>query len=784
MINVSDNDNMADLSQSFITGEKRVKRFGIKGIVSLLFDMRKGFRKTIHLLPIYILMLMWIIFSLIASFGVKSMFTDILCLLTFSEGGMTGGFLGITGGIIGKVIYAYFIMSILLPVYSKQKTYKGIIHGAGTFVHSFVFYDLKSVSSAIAGLGFAFVTYNMLTGNNSWINSFISPAIFILTIRAMGNRYGGLWDAVSAMTKKDHGSTVKIMAGYALGILLAVPCFLFGSAFICYIIGLTLIVISVLLIMTGFFIRRKKRTGISGVILILLCMSVLMNPLNVHAAVTREIEGIWILEDIDLIDPDTNENPNEYTEVADGYFHKHYAVDSHYDTQYWWSTLPEKIYAGHETDTMIAQKMVYSGDTDMTQSVYLKATMYISYTLPDTGETQANYFQSSPDFTQINISGEYESENTVFFMSMTGYYDLYDKLDKNNCKLVIEMHASFGGRVDYIYGFQENDADRFFTWLVGNGSYEDHLSPLNTLFSDLMAVLFSLMCVAISLGSVSLRKKKTTAKSGAEARKEKPDIIVPVEENIPFEEDMFSDALMDLQDRLYSGLSVSWVKYREILMKTLGRSKEHTMQYRNILAMEASAVKFRNSIIGLGSGLASFGYNNDCFASAIRGDEIAMILGKAIYANYIFNSIASDTPYLAFLETCDAFALEGMKAGSIASSAANMKGIAGIGLEGLKDPESAFKSAEKGRYGETIRKMVKSQELTLDDIKGFSNTDITAEQIDGLYTKIMSGTLDDEDVKVLQKYKIYSTKSALKYSQLQYTSYENTSLVVKSFFDW
>jgi hypothetical protein len=125
-----------------------------------------------------------------------------------------------------------------------------------------------------------------------------------------------------------------------------------------------------------------------------------------------------------------------------------------------------------------------------------------------------------------------------------------------------------------------------------------------------------------------------------------------------------------------------------------------------------------------------------------------------------------------------------MKAGTIASSAANMKGIAGIGLEGLKDPENALKSAEKGRYGETIRKMVKSHELTLDDIKGFSNTDITVEQIDGLYEKIMSGTLDDEDMKVLMKYKIYSTKSALKYSQLQYTSYENTSLVVKSFFDW
>jgi hypothetical protein len=346
------------------------------------------------------------------------------------------------------------------------------------------------------------------------------------------------------------------------------------------------------------------------------------------------------------------------------------------------------------------------------------------------------------------------------------------------------MHASFGGRVDYIYSFQENDVDRFFTWLVGNGSYEDHLSPWNTLFSDLTAIFFALICVATSLGSVSLRKKKTTEKTGADSKKGKPAIIVPVEENMPFEEDIFSDALINLQNHLYNSLSVSWVKYKEILMKTLGRSKEHPVQYKNILAMETSTVKFKNSITGLGNGLAALGYNNDCFASAIRGDEIALILGKAIYANYIFNSIASDTPYLAFLFTCDAFALEGMKAGTIASSAANMKGIAGIGLEGTKDPESAFKSADKGRYGETIRKMVKTGELTLDEIKGFSNSDITTEQINELYARIKNGTLEDEDMLTLSKYKIYSTKSALRYSQLQYTSYENTSLVVKSFFDW
>lgn len=782
--NVSDYSFSKNMVQFSKPWENSKSRLGLKGIKSILMDFRKGIRRATYLIPVYVLAAVWLVISLLFALEIRTPLLNFFAFLTYSDGAMSGGLLGAVGGIVGKMIYLYFIVMLLTPVYSLQKPFKGISTGLRMFFNSMLrFKNLKDIYIPVVTAGLSFIGFNMFTGNNNWINSIISPVIVIIILRAIGRKSGITWDIFHRVFGKSMSEdiTIRSLGGYIVGILLAIPCFLFSSAFICYYIGLLLIFISLVIRLIDVLIIR--RAGFRRIMPIILATIILLSPISVLAAPVNEIKGIWVLHDINIIDPDTNENPKENTYVSDGYIRKHYSVDATYNIEYFWDIPPKKIYAGNETKLLINQKVVYSGSEDTKQTSSLKTSMFITY-IPDDKNPEINeYFKASKDFATENMFLAHEQDYTAFFLKILNYYDLYKELNKNNCRLTISVQASFGGRVEYVYNLQKSPTDQFFTWFAGSGSDNEHYKPWGTVITNFITITAALMGATVSVGSLTLRRKKSTSKT----TQKKTDIIqkgknAGNDNNISTSD--LSDNLTNLYDSLSKASAAGWPKYKEVFQKTLSKSKDHIIQAKSIYAIESSINRYRNSVSGLIHDLSALGYNNDAHALDIRGEEITNATGKIVYSNYVFNSLASGNPYCAFIELANAFALENMKAGVLVSPSVHLRGIMSIGLDSINDAQTAYRNALNGRYGDKIRNMSRKGEITYETVQKFTQTVIKSDELDKLYESVINGTLTEEEYKEISSYRVYSTKRAVKQAQTHNFKYEETSLVVKSLFDW
>ena len=774
-------ENMMQFSKPL---EKSRNRLGLTGLKYMLIDLRKGLRRTTYLIPVFAVAVIWIAVSLLFSAGIDTVFLRILSFFTYADAGMNGGFLGLTGGILGKMAYAYFIVMLLTPLYSLQKPFKGVIPGAKTYIsQSFRFRKLKDIYTFILGMGFSFMAYNMLTGDNAWTKSIISLIIAVIFFRGMGKKYGFTWDVFHRVfsDSRDEDTTLKAMGGYVTGLLLAVPTFLFNFPFLSYYIGIVLIVIFLVLKFIEFIMLHKA--DFKRIFPIILVCMMLLYPLSaLSAPVTSEIRGVWILQDVKLVNPDTKKNPKDNTYVSDGYIRKQYSADSQYTIEYFWKSLPKKIHAGDESRVMIETRLVYTSAEETALKTQLNSAMFITYK-PNPKEPEVNkYFPGSRDFSVEGVFTELQQEHTAFFLKITDYYELYDLLTKNNCHLTVSVQASFGGRVEYIYRLQRTPVDGFLTWLAGDGTAYDHLGPLGTVFSNVASVTASMLCAAVAVGSLTLKRKKGLL-TDVKRTDKKEEIPEEKYTDIRTESD-FADNLVNLYEIFSNAFAAGWPKYREVLTKTLSRSKDNAVAYKSVGAIESSISTYFNSLSGITNSLAALGYNNDSLGLQQRGEEITNATGKIVYANYVFQSLASGTSYSAFMELANAFALENTKAGVIASPSIHLRGIMTLVLDSISDAQNAYKNAVNGRYGEKIRSMVKDGELTYKSIQAFADTVIKAEETDKLYERVPAGIVTSKDRKYLSSYTACATERAAKQAQGAAFRHENTSLVVSSLFDW
>lgn len=233
----------------------------------LLFGNMKrffsGFRETFHdkkkLVIVLTLSVIWIILNLLSQWGIHSLPVQILSFLTFAGGGMSGGVLEIAGGIAGKGIFAYFLVGIVLPLFSGRNPFKGM--GIGV-KHLFSVLSPKtgSLPALLMGVGVAWFIFNFLAGRAILPNSMVGIAAFFISLRSLGNSSGFLRSFIaSLLVKKRAASADKITAvqstmagisvGFALSPLVTVISSIYpGYVYSGYILGLIGIVASVVLL--------------------------------------------------------------------------------------------------------------------------------------------------------------------------------------------------------------------------------------------------------------------------------------------------------------------------------------------------------------------------------------------------------------------------------------------------------------------------------------------------------------------------------------------------------
>ncbi len=231
-------------------------------IVSIFKNFKGVLRDKKKLIPAIIMTIIWVTVSILPTIGITGTPIRYLSFLTFARGGMGQGLTRLIGGTLGKGLFAYFVTSLILPIFSGKKTFKGIGGGIKTLFNSFAVKDIKGLTPIFLGGGLGLIAYNFLTGNAIIQNSMIGIVGFIMGLRGLSRKTGFLRGFIMSFTNKsskekhvDSFYINKIIAGFTWGFALSIPLSTIGFSYTCYYTGVFFIGVAILL---KIFVGKKK----------------------------------------------------------------------------------------------------------------------------------------------------------------------------------------------------------------------------------------------------------------------------------------------------------------------------------------------------------------------------------------------------------------------------------------------------------------------------------------------------------------------------------------------
>jgi len=216
----------------------------LQGLSGLFRSIGAAFKDKKRWIPALILGLVWFALTLLPLLGVNPLPVRWISFLSFAGGGTSGGITGLVGGIVGKGVFAYFLMSLVIPLTRGQKPFAGIAGGFKRFFPAFGTKGTTQSAHLLAGMGAALVFYNFITGTASLVNSMAGVAALLLSLRALSGKAGFLRRFLGALitkkTAKGSANTEavnRIIAGMAAGFALAIALSAIPFAYIGYAAG-------------------------------------------------------------------------------------------------------------------------------------------------------------------------------------------------------------------------------------------------------------------------------------------------------------------------------------------------------------------------------------------------------------------------------------------------------------------------------------------------------------------------------------------------------------------
>ena len=150
------------------------------------------------LIPAIVLSVIWTVFSLMSGLGANIPVLRFFYTLTYSNGGMYGGFFGAIGGIFGKALFVAVVNAFVLALINRQNPFKGIGKG---FKNAAVT-GLSAVSPYLIGGGTGVILYWFFNITSAPINSAVAIVGAIAAIRAAGSQNGILFSLAFTLAGK------------------------------------------------------------------------------------------------------------------------------------------------------------------------------------------------------------------------------------------------------------------------------------------------------------------------------------------------------------------------------------------------------------------------------------------------------------------------------------------------------------------------------------------------------------------------------------------------------
>lgn len=226
----------------------------VQGFLGIASGVKTVIRDKRRWIPAAALAVVWLVLILMPALGLNPVPLRFLSFLTFARGGVSGGLVGLIGGVAGKGVFAYFLTSLLLPLTRGQRPFSGIGGGLSRLRTAFGTKEPVQLSALFAGLGAALFAYNAMAGTVSLSSGMGAVAAFVLSLRALAGRPGFLRrfiGSVSVMLRQDKHVDPKLVtrltAGWTAGFALSLPMSLIPLAFIGYMTGILGIVAAIVL---------------------------------------------------------------------------------------------------------------------------------------------------------------------------------------------------------------------------------------------------------------------------------------------------------------------------------------------------------------------------------------------------------------------------------------------------------------------------------------------------------------------------------------------------------
>ncbi len=296
------------------------------GFIAMLINEVKGLlRNPKKLLPTIILSIVWMLFSIMSAMGANIPILRFLYTLTYSNGGMFGGFFGAVGGIFGKAVFATVVNTLVLSLFAKKNPFANAMKSLKGIFGKAAFSGLSAISPFLIGAGSGLILYWLFNITSSPVNCAVAVVGAVGAFSAIGKKNGIITSLVytvaGKLTKGRFPSQVTVnrtITGFSAGFALGLPLTFVRFGWLLFLIGAMILAAGIAFTVFGKN-GMKKIAATAAVFILAGAIIPSIFCLSVFAADEDLPDGYVTMDKVFRLEDGDGSQPISYSKV-DGFY--------------------------------------------------------------------------------------------------------------------------------------------------------------------------------------------------------------------------------------------------------------------------------------------------------------------------------------------------------------------------------------------------------------------------------------------------------------------------------
>ena len=292
------------------------------GFIAMLINEVKGLlRNPKKLLPTIILSIVWMLFSIMSAMGANIPILRFLYMLTYSNGGMFGGFFGAVGGIFGKAVFATVVNTLVLSLVAKKNPFANAVKSVKGIFGKAAFSGLSAISPFLIGAGSGLLLYWLFNITSSPVNCAVAVVGAVGAFSAIGKKNGIITSLVytvaGKLTKGRFPSQVtvnRLITGFSAGFALGLPLTFVRFGWLLFLVGAVILAAGIAFAVFGK--KGMKKIAATAAVFILTGAIIPSVFCTNVSAVETLTDGSFTMQAVNVIEDDEILGLCDYIEQA------------------------------------------------------------------------------------------------------------------------------------------------------------------------------------------------------------------------------------------------------------------------------------------------------------------------------------------------------------------------------------------------------------------------------------------------------------------------------------